>query len=213
MNRLPVLLLAFGSLAYGQEAKVRSEGGRFWIECHSAPLDEVLRAIAADSHMELWLDQGLSQKRVSARVEAATLKQALVAIFEEVKDVNYVLTFDASNPERVTKIYAGGDGGGRLGREPTIAASDADPEETAEILENDGELPPELDAKALLGSPEAEEALSALKDFFERQKSLQGGEDSASTEASPPELEDLLQNLPQFLASPPKKEKPKDPQL
>jgi len=82
----------------------------------------MLREIAALSPMELWLDEGLSGKRVSADVEGATLK-ALEDLFEDVDGLNYVLTFDPSNPERVTKIYAGGGGGGRLGREPTVAAS------------------------------------------------------------------------------------------
>jgi hypothetical protein len=125
VRKLLVLALFFSPLAHGQNAsRVRHERGRFWIQCQSAPLDEMLREIAALSSMELWLDEGLAGKQVSATVEGATLKQALEDLFEEVADVNYVLTFDPSNPERVTKIYAGGGGGGRLGREPTVAASE-----------------------------------------------------------------------------------------
>ncbi|MGH9392365.1 MAG: hypothetical protein ACRD1Z_22395, partial [Vicinamibacteria bacterium] len=125
MRSLLVLAILFSSLGHGQDvSRVRRERGRFWIQCQSAPLQEVLREIAALSPMELWLDEGLSGKRVSADVEGATLKQALEDLFEDVGGVNYVLTFDPSNPERVTKIYAGG-GGGRLGREPTVAASEA----------------------------------------------------------------------------------------
>ncbi len=197
---------------------MRSEGGRFWIECQSAPLEEVLREIAADSPMELWLDEGLSEKRVSASLEGVTLKQALEEVFEEVKDVNYVLTFDPSNPERVTKLYAGGGGAGRLGREPTVAASEPEPMEP--------ELPPELDPEALMSSPEAQEALGVLRQFFEQQESPQDGEAADSAEAPSselPELDELLKNLPQFSrgtftpgpnpSQPAKKEKPNRPQL
>ena len=101
---------------------MKHERGRFWVQCQSASLEEILRELAALSPMELWLDEGLSGKRVSATVEGATLKQTIEDLLEEMTDVNYVLAFDPSNPERVTKIYAGGGGGGRLGREPTVAA-------------------------------------------------------------------------------------------
>ena len=228
MSRLLVLVFFFGPLAHAQNMRVRSEGGRFWIECQSAPLEEVLREIAAHSPMELWLDEGLSGKRVSASAEGATLKQALEEVFEEVKDVNYVLTFDPSNPERVMKIYAGGGGAGRLGREPTVAASEPEPE-------MEPELPPELDPEALLESPEAQEALGALRQFLEQKHALQDGDGAVSSDTPPPELselpelpelpelEDLLKNLPQLSRGsftpgptpppPTKKEKPNRPQL
>lgn len=193
MSRLLVLLLFFGPFAHGQDARVRSEGGRFWIDCQSAPLEEVLREIAAHSPMELWLDEGLSGKRVSASAEGATLKQALEEVFEDVEDVNYVLTFDPSNPERVMKIYAGGGGAGRLGREPTVAASEPEPE-------MEPELPPELDPEALLESPEAQQALGALRQFLEQK--LQGGDGAQSSDTTPPELEELLKNLPLLSGAP-----------
>jgi hypothetical protein len=177
--------------------------------------------------MELWLDEGLSETRVSARVDGATLKQALEEVFEKVKDVNYVLAFDPSNPERVTKIYAGGGGGGRLGREPTVAASEPEgeppPEEPAE---DSPALPPELDPEALLESPEAQEALGALREFVESQQNApQNDGQSDSSDARSPEglgLDELLKNLPELQrgslppgpapAPPVKKEKPKGSQ-
>lgn len=228
MSRFLVLVLFVAPFARAQEVSVRSERGRFWIDCQSAPLEEVLRKVAADSPLELWLDEGLSEKRVSARVDGATLKQVLEEVFEKVKDVNYVLTFDPSNPERVTKIYAGGGGGGRLGREPTVAASEPEPE-PEEPAENSPTLPPELDPEALLGSPEAQEALGALREFVEQQQNApQNDGQSDSSEPAPPEalaLDELLKNLPQFQsgqfeprpapvpANPVKKEKPKGSQL
>ncbi|MGH9392455.1 MAG: hypothetical protein ACRD1Z_22865 [Vicinamibacteria bacterium] len=223
MRRFLVVVLFACPPANAQDAsRVQTERGRFWIECQSAPLEEMLREIAALSPMELWLDEGLSEKRVSARVEGATLKQALEEVFGEVKDVNYVLTFDPSNPERVLKVYAGGSGGGRLGREPTVTAFEPEPEEP---VENPADLPPELDPEALLGSPEAQDALGVLRDFFEQQKALQNDQDADSSDAQTtdesdlPQLQELLKNLPQFQqgtftptpANPAKKEKPKNP--
>lgn len=204
MIRLLVLVLLVGPFAFGQNLQVQIEGGRFSIQCQSAPLEEVLREIAAESPMELWLDEGLSGKRVSASIEGATLKEALEEVFEEAKDVNYVLAFDPSNPERVTKIYAGGGGGGRLGREPTVAASD--PEiATTDPIENGSELPPDLEPEALLDSPEAQEALGALREFLEQRS----GEEAGSPDATSPELEDLIESLPE---SPVKKKKPEGSQ-
>jgi hypothetical protein len=195
-----LLVLAFFlpplALAHGQDApRVRQERGRFWIQCQSAPLEETLREIAALSPMELWLDEGLSGKRVSASVEGATLKQAIEDLFEKVKDVNYVLTFDPSNPERVTKIYAGGGGGGRLGREPTVTASEPEPE-PEEPQDDLDTLLQELDPEALLGSPEAQEALGALREHFEQQ-AAEGGSDGTLEKLSP-DLEELLKSLPEL---------------
>jgi type II secretory pathway component GspD/PulD (secretin) len=124
--RVVAAALLLGSLAQPEAPRVRGERGRYWIQCQSAPLEEILREIADLSPMELWLDEELSQKRVTATVERATLRQALEEIFEQVAGVNYVLAFDPTNPEKVTKIYAGA-GGGRLGREPTKPARRTDP--------------------------------------------------------------------------------------
>jgi hypothetical protein len=122
VGRFLLLALLFAPLANGQDrSRVKGEGGRFSIHCRSASLEEILRELAALSPMELWLEEGVAGKRVSADVEGATLKQAVEDLFEDVKDVNYVLAFDSSNPEKVTKIYAGVGGGGQLGREPTVS--------------------------------------------------------------------------------------------
>jgi type II secretory pathway component GspD/PulD (secretin) len=214
VSRFLVLVLLVAPFARAQEVSVRSERGRFWIDCQSAPLEEVLRKVAADSPMELWLDEGLSEKRVSARVDGATLKQVLEEVFEKVKDVNYVLTFDASNPERVTKIHGGA---WRPVASPGAASN-------RKSLENS---PFRADPKRF--APEAQEALGALREFVEQQQNApQNDGQSDSSDAAPPEalaLDELLKNLPQFRsdqsaprpapvpANPVKKEKPKGSQL
>lgn len=111
--------LLIAAFAGAETPRVRHEGGRFWIHCQSASLEEILREVADLSPMELWLEKGLSEKRVTVSIERATLKQALEEIFEKAPDVNYVLSFDRANPEKVSKIYAGSGGEGRLSREPT----------------------------------------------------------------------------------------------
>lgn len=203
-----VLLVALllGTAAHAQSpSRVRREGGRFWVECQSAPLDEVIREFAALSPLELWLDEGLSGKRVTASVKGATLKQAFEDLFEELTDVNYVFTLDPANPERVTKIYAGGGGGGRLGREPTVAAAEAE----EQVMEAEDELPPELDS-------EAQEGLDALRELFELQNE-NDGQDPGAPGGTSPELEELLKNFPELErelsgiaqpTKPAKKEKP-----
>jgi hypothetical protein len=143
----------------------------------------VIRELAALSPMELWLDEGLSSKRVTAKVERATLKHALEELFEKATDVNYVFAFDRSNPERVTKIYAGSGGGGRLGREPTVTL---------------GEEPADLDSAMLDGIPEAAESPDELVE-----------EESEGTDSTASEPEDPQQVLPDGAqAKPPRKEKP-----
>jgi hypothetical protein len=117
--RALLLALLAATFAQSQAPRIRHEEGRFWVHCQSAPLEEILREIADLSPMELWLEEGLSAKRVTAKIERATLKQALEEIFDNAPGVNYVLSFDRANPERVTKIYAGSGGDGRLAREPS----------------------------------------------------------------------------------------------
>ncbi len=143
MARVLLGVLLLGRLAHAQTPRVWQEDGRFWIQCQSASLEEVVRELASLSPMELWLDEGLSSKRVTANIERATLKHALEELFEKATDVNYVFAFDRSNPERVTKIYAGSGGGGRLGREPTVAVEEesegtdstsAEPEDPQQVL-------------------------------------------------------------------------------
>ncbi len=171
----------------------------------------MIREFAALSPMELWLEEGLSGKRVTASVKGATLKQALEDLFEELTDVNYVFTLDPANPERVTKIYAGGGGGGRLSREPTVAAAEVD----EPVMEAEDELPPELDSEALSSSPEAQEGLDALRELYEQQNEAAGEDPDAPGESSP-ELEELLESFPELQqelseitqpTKPPKKEK------
>ncbi|HJS73685.1 MAG TPA: hypothetical protein VJ921_05315 [Vicinamibacteria bacterium] len=119
MARVLMASILVATLAGAQTPRVRHEGGRFWIQCESASLEEILREIADLSPMELWIEEGLSEKRVTAKVERATMKQALEEIFEKARGVNYVLSFDRTNPEKVSKIYAGSGGEGRLAREPS----------------------------------------------------------------------------------------------
>ncbi len=189
MARVLVAALLLGTLAHAQTPRVRKERGRFWIQCQSASLDEMVRELAALSPMELWLEEGLSGKRVTASIEGATLKQALEELFEEATDVNYVFTFDPANPERVTKIYAGG-GGGRLGREPTVAsAEEEEPPEVQEDPQAEGEYPLELDPETLSNDPDAQEGMDALRQLFEQQQT-----EGVET----PELEELLRGIPEL---------------
>lgn len=111
------MLLAF-SLSVRASERVRSENGRWSIECNDASLQELLSEVAAVSQVELWLDEGLEAKKVSVSVSGVTMKQAVEKLLQNVK-VNYVLYFDSANPEQVTKIYVGGGGAGRPGREPS----------------------------------------------------------------------------------------------
>jgi hypothetical protein len=190
-----VLLAALG----GASERVRTEKGRWSIQCRNAPLPDVLREIAAVAPMEVWLDEGVEEERVSLDVIGVTMKAAVEKLFESSK-LNYVLYLDSTDAERVAKIYVGSGGGGRLGREPTVA----------------GTAPPEgldeLEAEQFLESPEAQEALKDLKSFLEQQKAAV--EERGSAEPSddvPLELDELLGSIPELPASP--KEKEKRPQL
>ncbi len=187
MARVLLVALLLGTAAHAQNpSRVRREGGRYWVECQSAPLDEMIREFAALSPLELWLDEGLSGKRVTASVKGATLKQALEDLFEELTDVNYVFTLDPANPERVTKIYAGSGGGARLGREPTVAAAEGE----EPVVEAEDQLPPEPDS-------EAQEGLDALRQLVE-QPNEDGGQAQGAPGETSSELEELLKNFPEL---------------
>jgi hypothetical protein len=172
---LVLLLLPASVFASG---RVRSENGRFSIECADASLSEILREIAAVTPMELWLDEGLADRKVSVSVAGVTMKQAVERLFRDVK-VNYVLYLDAANPEKVAKVYVGGSGGGRFGREPTVSSGDgAGTDVDAPPLP-----PPALDPESLLQSPEARGVLDELKNFLDQRDAAgESGLDPSETE-------------------------------
>jgi hypothetical protein len=150
-------ILTLSAAVGGASERVRIEKGRFWIECQNASLSEMLREMAAVVPMEIWLDEGVEDERLSLSLSGATMKTAVEKLFEDTK-LNYVLYLDPDDAERVAKIYVGSGGGGRLGREPTLSTT--------------GPLEPvdELDPGQFLESPEAREALRDLKAFIEQQK-------------------------------------------
>ncbi len=157
----------------GASERVRTERGRFWIECSNASLEEILREIAAVAPMELWLDEGLRDQKVSVSLSGVTMKEAVQTLFEDVK-VNYVLYLDSASPERVDKVYVGGSGAGRLGREPTIPSEPAGSPPQEPVQGNvervdDSELPPDVDPDELLQSPDARKMLGELKNLLKQQ--------------------------------------------
>lgn len=156
--------------------------------------------------MEVWIDEGAEDERVSLSLRGVTVKAAVEKLFESSK-LNYALTADPADADKVAKIYVGSGGGVRLA--PSV--------ETEE----------ELDPEQFLESPEAQDALRALKRFLEQQKdAVATSEGAESIEGVPSELEELLDSIPELPVPPepatprekdgPKpeaKEKEKPPQL
>jgi type II secretory pathway component GspD/PulD (secretin) len=200
------LILALCHAVVGASERVRTENERLSIECRDASLTGILREIAAVVPMEVWIDEGAEDERVSLSLRGVTVKAAVEKLFESSK-LNYALTADPADADKVAKIYVGSGGGVRLA--PSV--------ETEE----------ELDPEQFLESPEAQDALRALKRFLEQQKdAVATSEGAESIEGVPSELEELLDSIPELPVPPepatpwekdgPKpeaKEKEKPPQL
>jgi hypothetical protein len=193
------LILALCAAVVGANERVRTDNGRLWIECRDASLSEVLREIAAVVPMEVWLDEGAGDERVSLSLAGVTMKTAVEKLFESSK-LNYALTLDPADADKIARIYVGR-GGGEGPAAPAEPEEDPDPEQ-------------------FLESPEAQDALRDLKSFLEQQKTaVETSENAGSSVGLPSELEELLDSIPVPPTSPPPpeppkaKEKEKPPQL
>jgi hypothetical protein len=175
------LFLALCHTVAGASERVRTENGRLSIECRDASLAEVLREIASVVPMEVWLDEGAEDERVTLSLRGVTVKAAVEKLFESSR-LNYGLTLDPADADKVARIYVGSGGGVRL-------APPVEPEAA-------------LDAEEFLESPEAREALMELKSFLEEQKTAsETPENAESGEAFPSEIEELLDAILDLPAS------------
>jgi hypothetical protein len=207
LGSIPAALVLSLAAAVGASERVRAENGRLWIECREASLFQILREIAAVVPMDVLLDEGVEDEKVSLFLNGVTTKAVVERLLESSK-LNYALTLDPSDSERILKIYVGSGGGGGI---------------TAPLETED-----ELDAGEFLESPEAREALRELKSFLEQEAASETSESAESGEGVASEIEELLESIldlpasslpaetaaPQEEANSPKpKEKEKPPQL
>jgi hypothetical protein len=180
----------------GALERVRSEDGRLWIECGNGSLSEVLRDIAAVSPMEVWIDDGLGEERVSCSLSGVTMKEAVETIFENAK-ANYALYLDPVNPEKVAGIYVSSRG---------ATAPQGPPEEPRDPPSED------LGDEGLFESPEAQEALRGMKKFLEERMAGESSTDDPDTAEVLAEIEALLEGVPEESApNGEPKDKSKDP--
>jgi len=163
---LMVPAAAYGS---GQE-EVSFENDLLTVRCVQAPLDQVFEQIKAATGMELILEDEVKTKRLTADIEALPAHSAIERLLEGV-GVNYAMSFDIQNWQRVSMIFIGAGGGGPATpsqpaaarrrpttrrRSPPTTPADEPEEDYVEDPDDFGaeELPEEMPNELMEGQPD-----------------------------------------------------------
>ena len=205
MKRSPLVFvisaIAVAPLFAAGPVEVRRDGHKLWIQCESTVLEDVLQKVAEVVPMELWLEDDIKSTLLSADIEGEDMRDAFEELMENAP-VNYVLYFDAQEPQRVTKLYVGG-GSAKVAQQPSREAPEPEPPPIPDI--------DALDIEELLMSPETAQLLEALREVFEQQGldiEMGDPDDPNSLSSLPEELQKLLPTL-QLLGQNPAKKKPR----
>jgi len=94
----------------GQE-EVSFENDLLTVRCVQTPLAQVFEQIKSATGMELILEDDVKTKRLTADIEALPAHSAIERLLEGV-GVNYAMSFDVQNWQRVSMIFIGAGGGG-----------------------------------------------------------------------------------------------------
>ena len=96
--------------AQSQSTSVSYQGGLITIRCSDATLEQVFEQIRSETGLELFLEDPVKSKRLTADIEAQPVNQALERLLAGV-GVNYAMLYDREDWQRVDKIFIGEGGG------------------------------------------------------------------------------------------------------
>ena len=101
-----ILALFTAQDAQAQSTSVSYQGGLITIRCSEATLEQVFEQIKSETGLELFLEDPIKSKRLTADIEAQPVNQALERLLAGA-GVNYAMMFDRENWQRVDKIFIG----------------------------------------------------------------------------------------------------------
>ncbi len=103
--------------AHSQSTSVSYNGGLITIRCSDATLEQVFEQIKSETGLELFLEDPVKSKRLTADIEAQPVNQALERLLAGA-GVNYAMMFDREDWQRVDKIFIGEGGGAVASSQP-----------------------------------------------------------------------------------------------
>ncbi len=103
--------------AHSQTTSVSFQGGLITIRCSDATLEQVFEQIRSETGLELFLEDPVKSKRLTADIEAQPVNQALERLLAGV-GVNYAMLYDSEDWQRVDKIFVGEGGDAVASNQP-----------------------------------------------------------------------------------------------
>jgi len=148
MSMSMAILASTAPNAHSQSTSVSYHGGLITIRCSNATLEQVFEQIKSETGLELFLEDPVKSKRLTADIEAQPVNQALERLLAGA-GVNYAMMFDREDWQRVDKIFIG-EGGGAVassqpGQNPQNRRSARTPRRRPEPVEDDYDDEPEED--------------------------------------------------------------------
>ena len=111
------ILAATAPNAHSQSTSVSYHGGLITIRCSNATLEQVFEQVKSETGLELFLEDPVKSKRLTADIEAQPVNQALERLLAGA-GVNYAMMFDREDWTRVDKIFIGEGGGAVASSQP-----------------------------------------------------------------------------------------------
>ncbi|MGH9461321.1 MAG: hypothetical protein ACRD1X_08885 [Vicinamibacteria bacterium] len=116
MYKLASLLVVFLAIATGsaqaQSLSISYQGNLLTIRCENASLGQVFEQIQSATGMELFLEDPVKSRRITADIDAQPLNLAVERLLAGV-GVNYAMMYDPEDWQQVAKLFVG-EGGGPL---------------------------------------------------------------------------------------------------
>ena len=116
MYKLASPLVVFLAIATGsaeaQSLSVSYRGNLLTIRCENASLEQVFEQIRSATGMELFLEDPVKSRRITADIDSEPLNLAVERLLAGV-GVNYAMMYDPEDWQQVTKLFVG-EGGGPL---------------------------------------------------------------------------------------------------
>ena len=116
-----VLAIATGG-AEAQSLSVSYQDNRITIRCDNAPLGQVFEQIRSATGLELFLEDPVKSKRLTADIESQPLGLAVERLLAGV-GVNYAMMYDQEDWQQVAKLFIGEGGGSVASNQPAARVS------------------------------------------------------------------------------------------
>ncbi len=110
--------------AHSQSTSVSYQGGLITIRCNGATLEQVFEQIKSETGLELFLEDPVKSKRLTADIEAQPVNQTLERLLAGV-GVNYAMLYDSEDWQRVDKIFVGEGGDAVASNQPAPSRRNA----------------------------------------------------------------------------------------